>query len=90
MLPGSPGRGLLYSREEGGVLQAAGGGGGRKMNWKLSQTRTCTYPMLIFPTTGMPYFSGMLKLPEMAVATITWKYREQSSEQKECELSQEH
>lgn len=44
--------------------------------------------MLIFPTTGMPYFSGMLKLPEIAVATITWKYREQkSSKEKEHELS---
>lgn len=32
--------------------------------------------MLIFPTMGMPYLSGMLKLPEIAVATITWKDRE--------------
>lgn len=45
------------------------------MIWKLSQSCTCTYPMLIFPTTGMPYFSGMSKLPEIAVATITCKYR---------------
>lgn len=37
----------------------------------MSQTCTSTYPMLIFPTIGIPYLSGMSKLPEIAVATMT-------------------
>lgn len=30
-----------------------------------------THPMLMCPTIGMSYFSGILKLPDMAVATMT-------------------
>lgn len=42
----------------------------------MNQSHTSSYPMLIFPTIGIPYLSGMLKLPEIAVATITCKDRE--------------
>lgn len=42
----------------------------------MNQSHTSSYPMLIFPTIGIPYSSGMLKLPEIAVATITCKDRE--------------
>lgn len=63
---GTAGKSEVFPQAAGG-----GGGGGRKTVWKVNQTCTSTYPMLIFPTIGIPYLLGMLKLPEIAVATIT-------------------
>lgn len=39
--------------------------------WKRKQACMRTYPILIFPTIGMLYFSGMFKQPEIAVAAMT-------------------
>lgn len=56
----------------------------------MNQSCTSTYPMLIFPTIGIPYLSGMLKLPEIAVATITWKDREGRAVSRKSWAGSEH
>lgn len=46
--------------------------------------------MLSFPTIGMPYLSGMLKLPEIAVATITCKDRERRAGSRKSWAGSQH